>query len=89
MIVTYLEDSAKLRNTWRTKTLDDKFLKAEREGCIGYATLLDDGTIELDLCSDGAMSLLRYELAHERYSYILDHVGPLEVNQAKMVKPFP
>jgi hypothetical protein len=69
--------------------VDDKYRDAEKNGCIGYATLLDDGTVELDLCSDGAMSLLRYELDHKQYSYILNHVGPLKKNKPEMVKPFP
>lgn len=61
---------------------------------IGVATMLDDGTIQLQLIARGqggmiGEALLRYPPTHAQYRYILDHLGGLQVGESKPVPPFP
>jgi hypothetical protein len=61
---------------------------------IGEATMLDDGTIRLQLIArgEGGMvgdALLTYPPSHAQYQYILDHLGPMKPGDSKAVPPFP
>lgn len=61
---------------------------------IGVATMLDDGTIQLQLRAEGeggmvGDALLSYPPAHHQYQYILDHLGPMKPGDSKPVPPFP
>lgn len=57
---------------------------------IGVATMLDDGTIRLQLVARGeGDAMLTYPPTHAQYQYILDHLGPMRPGDSKPVLPFP
>lgn len=58
---------------------------------IGVATLLDDGTLVLDLRAEGAGlgdARFTYPPSDPQYAQIKAHVGEVKVGQSVMVRPF-
>lgn len=60
---------------------------------IGVATMRNDGTIVLHLRAEGPDAIgdarIEYPPSHERYQYVLDHLGGLRPGEDKPVPPFP
>jgi hypothetical protein len=66
---------------------------AKPQDSIGVATMLADGTIQLQLRAEGeggmvGEALLSYPPTHAKYQYILDHLKPLQPGDSKPVPPF-
>jgi len=61
---------------------------------IGVATMLDNGTIQLQLMArgDGGMvgdAMLFYPPTHKDYASVLEHLGGMKPGDSKPVPPFP
>lgn len=60
---------------------------------IGYATMLEDGTIRLDLrvTSTGnlARSVIEYKPGNAEYSDVMKHIGGIKLGERKLVPPWP
>jgi hypothetical protein len=61
---------------------------------IGTATMLEDGTIILDLVAEGSggergHGRFTYPTTHKQYAEILKHLGGLKPGESKLVPPFP
>jgi hypothetical protein len=61
---------------------------------IGMATMLEDGTIVLDLRAEGpagesGVAQVRYPRTHPQYQSVLDHLGGLQPGEQKLVAPWP
>jgi hypothetical protein len=60
---------------------------------IGSATMLADGTLQLQLRAEGegglvGDALLSYPPSHENYQMILNHLGGMTPGRSKPVPPF-
>ena len=61
---------------------------------IGVATMLDDGTIRMQLVArgEGGMigdAMISYPPSHKDYASILKHLGGMKLGESKPVPPFP
>lgn len=61
---------------------------------IGQASMLADGTIELQLRAEGPGGMrgdakLKYPPTHPQYQMVLTHLGGLEPGTVKPVPPWP
>lgn len=63
-------------------------LKNEDVNAIGQATMLPDGTLVLDLRRP-AMAQKKYAPTDAEYRSVLDHVGPIQPGETKLVMPWP
>jgi hypothetical protein len=61
---------------------------------IGSATMLADGTLQLQLRAEGeggmvGDALISYPPSHEQYQMVLKHLGGMKPGDSKPVPPFP